>query len=133
MQSEAAIGAGPNWNEALTAAVSQTTLPQSAEGVDLALLFASQDYLANYPEMLSEAKRLTGARVLVGCSGQGVIGPNREIEHGPALALQLFSLPGVELRTVAITQQDMIEADRLREQLQSTPERQRLAPLRRPL
>ena len=119
MQAEAAIGVGPEWHEALTAALAQTTLPKSGDGVDLALLFASQDYLENFPQLLSEVRRLTGARVLIGCSGQGVIGPTREIEHGPALALQLFSLPGVELRTSKVTQVNLSDSDKLRVELQS--------------
>ena len=122
MRAEAAIGVGPNWHEALTAAVSQTTLPKGEEGVDLALLFASQDYVANFPELLSETQRTTGAKVLIGCSGQGVIGPAREIEHGAALALQLFSLPGVKLQTTTVTQTRLSDSDALRRDLEAIGE-----------
>src|SRR5687768_11845264 len=91
MNSEAAIGTGDTWREALTSATSQLSMLRDGPGIDLAVLFASPDYAPDYADLVAEAKRLTGASVLVGCSGQGVIGTGREVENEPALALEVFS------------------------------------------
>lgn len=72
--------------------------------VDLALLFASYHYSGQYFELLAQARKALGARVLVGCSGQGVIGPAREVEGEPALALLAVSLPGAQLQGLHLSQ-----------------------------
>jgi small ligand-binding sensory domain FIST len=119
MRAEAGIGVNPDWRQALATATAQMTLPESGEGVDLALLFASQDYMAQYPDLLAEVRRLTGARCLAGCSGQGVIGPGREVEHEAGLALQLFSLPGARLQGRHISQTSLSDHAALSRELVS--------------
>ncbi len=111
MKAESAIGTGADWREALGAAVSQ--LPMLGEGgVDLALLFASPEYASAYGDLIGAARSATGARNLIGCSGQGVIGRDREVEDEPAIALLAFSLPGADLRALRLTQADVAdEAD----------------------
>jgi small ligand-binding sensory domain FIST len=76
-------------------------------GVDLALLFAHSAFEADFPELIAEVKRVTHANTLIGCSGQGIIGPGREVEREPAIALQTFSLPGSLLVPVRITEDDI--------------------------
>lgn len=52
-------------------------------------------------------RAVTRARVLIGCSGQGVIGPGQEIEGEPGLALLTLSLPGAMLRAVHVVPDDL--------------------------
>ncbi len=61
--------------------------------------------------MLAAVRWMTGARTVIGCSGSGIIGPGREIEDEPAISLQLFSLPGADLTTVHISQEDLVSDD----------------------
>ena len=74
---------------------------------DLTMVFASDVYASDYPELIAEVRRRTGGGVVIGCSGQGIIGPGREVEHEPALALQVFSLPGIELTTARLEPEDV--------------------------
>jgi small ligand-binding sensory domain FIST len=99
----ATICEAARWDQALGAALSEAgdvlkTTP------DLVLLFASPAYAAAFPHMAAVALDRTGAGVLIGCSGQGVIGPAREIEDRPALSLLAVSMPGGSLRAVHLTQ-----------------------------
>lgn len=108
MRAAAAIAQHADWREALTDAVAQSALaPGESAAIDLVILFASADYAAEFPELLATAGRLTGAGVLIGCSGQGVIGLSREIEGRPALSLMCLSLPGAELQAFHISQSDL--------------------------
>ncbi len=107
MRAQAAIATGETWQDALEALTPQLSMLRDGTSIDLTLLFASADYADAYPALLAAVRKLTGPGVLIGCSGQGIIGPSREVEGEPALSLQVFSLPGVDLRPVRISQNDL--------------------------
>ena len=107
MRAEAAIAAGNDWRSVLESMQPGLSMPTSDETVDLVLLFASDAYADEFKDMLAAVRWMTGAKTVIGCSGSGIIGPGREIEDEPAIALQIFSLPGVELHTTHITQPDV--------------------------
>lgn len=64
---------------------------------DLAVMFASAHHAANFAEISREIRAATGVRVLVGCTGESIVGGGREIEMSPAVSLWLARLPGVSL------------------------------------
>jgi len=107
MRTSAALAQHPDWREALADLIGQIPFRSGEDEVHLALLFASSEYRDDFPDLVARAHQLTGARLLVGCSGQGVIGASREVEGEPALALLAFSLPGAELTAVHLTQEDL--------------------------
>lgn len=96
-----AIVADERWDAALERALAQV------EGniADVALLFASGEYADHYAEMLQIVRRATGATILLGCSGEGVVGPGVELEQVPALSLLTLSLPGATMRAVRFTEE----------------------------
>ncbi len=54
---------------------------------DLLLAFASQHHGGEFEALASRLGDLTGARILLGCAAESVIGGAREVEREPALAL----------------------------------------------
>lgn len=99
------IAPGQTWEEALDGALAQAG--ERVQGADLLLLFLSSALLPHYRELLARLRELTAARLLVGCSGQGVIGTAREIEHRPAVAVLGLTLPGASLRVGHVTQEQI--------------------------
>lgn len=65
--------------------------------VDFAAVFISEGWEAHYGNVLKLLKPHLAAKVLIGCSGGGVIGGGREIEHQPAVSITAAMLPGVTL------------------------------------
>lgn len=106
MRAAAAIAEDSDWHAALQQVLQQTAAADFAS-VDLAVLFASPNFRDQYRPILEEVRRRTHAATLVGCSGQAVIGPGREVEDNPALALIIFSLPGAVVRATHIKQEMM--------------------------
>src|SRR5262245_10508368 len=53
---------------------------------DLALVFANDAY-ADAPDALHAIRRVTGARVVIGCSGTGILTERREVEDAAAIAV----------------------------------------------
>ena len=108
MLAQSAIVRRDEWEVALDEAIDSTSMVVANAGhADLVFLFASHAYAANFPAMVQRVQAATRARVLIGCSGQGVIGNAQEIEGKPAVSLLTASLPGNEMRTVRLTQSDL--------------------------
>jgi small ligand-binding sensory domain FIST len=103
----AAATADSDWEIALRHVLNETRGLRP----DAALLFVTAEHAGAFPEIVRQTWRETGAPVLVGCSGIGVIGPGRELERMPALALLQLALPGGTLRAVRFTQ-SMVETCR---------------------
>ncbi|HZT07172.1 MAG TPA: FIST N-terminal domain-containing protein [Chloroflexota bacterium] len=104
MESTAAIADNPRWSEALAAVGLGDGAPAPAP--DLTLFFASPAY-EDLETLVAQAYRRSAASVLIGCSGQGIIGPNREVEGQEALSVLHVQLPGAELHPRHITPDEL--------------------------
>jgi small ligand-binding sensory domain FIST len=108
----AAITRGDDWQETLEAAIHEAGIESTqSDTADLALFFASADYGEHLEAMARRVQSASGAGLLAGCSGQGIIGPEREIEGHPAVSLMTLRLPGATLRGCHISQQEMEALD----------------------
>ncbi|HLY66783.1 MAG TPA: FIST N-terminal domain-containing protein, partial [Chloroflexota bacterium] len=105
--SAAAIVRDKDWQEALEGAIREAGMAEDAATADLALFFASDEYAEHLPAMVRRVQSATGAAVVAGCSGQGIIGPEREIEGEAALSLLALPLLGATLRGCHISQSDL--------------------------
>jgi small ligand-binding sensory domain FIST len=74
---------------------------------DIAFFFASADYQEFLPEIARQAWERSGAMLLIGCSGSGIIGPRWEETGEPAMAMVAMSLPGATLRPARFTQHQL--------------------------
>ena len=104
-----AIVRHPDWRAAL-AGVLQHVMERVASP-DLAVLFASASYEHEFPELLQRTQQALQSRVLIGCSGQGVIGPSTEVEGEPALTLLTLSLPDALLEARHLSQAELQRCD----------------------
>jgi small ligand-binding sensory domain FIST len=96
----AAIAVDEDWQKALR----DLFVQMRGNPVDVALLFASAEYSDHFPEIVRRVRRELGASLLIGCSGQGIVGTGVEMEDVPCLSLLTLSLPGAALRAVRFTQ-----------------------------
>jgi len=69
---------------------------------DLLTLFVSHHHGPALEDLGPRLKQATGARVLLGCTGESIVGGTREIESGPALSLWAGVLPGTSLRPFSV-------------------------------
>ncbi|MGH2404518.1 MAG: FIST signal transduction protein [bacterium] len=117
MTAASGISRQARWRDALADALAQmpdlgsAAAPGRPTAVDLCFLFANHAYADDFGVLLADVADATSARIIIGCSGQGVIGVEREIEGEPALTLMALRLPGADLRAVRITQVDVERFD----------------------
>ncbi|GCE18464.1 FIST signal transduction protein [Dictyobacter kobayashii] len=105
-----------DWEQALEQALAQI----KDIAADVIFFFANIEFAPYFPTMLRILRRATGTPILIGCSGQGIIGSDQELEDLPAISLLALKLPGAKLQPVRLTQ-EILEASKgaqgLREQL----------------
>ena len=99
-RAQASLQTGATWQQA-TDAVCETL---SVSEPDLAVVFVDSQFADHYEEVLRRIREATGARHLIGCSGQSVIGPGLEAEGQAAVSAMTFKLPGVSLTPLALVQ-----------------------------
>ena len=87
----------PTLPQALEAVASATEQSLKGQKPDLCLVFISSNFLPGYESVIPFLQARLGPRVILGCSGGGVVGNGREVEHHPALALTAAMLPDVTL------------------------------------
>jgi len=91
-------------------AVCPPALEQLGGRPDLALLFFSPHHLAAAELLAASAQQQLGARCLVGCVGESIIGNDREVEAAPALSVWLARWPSaVELTPFHLTLEETSE------------------------
>ncbi len=63
----------------------------------MAVLFTSPHHVGAFERIAETLRARDLARHVIGCTGESIVGEDREIEDQPALALWSIGLPGVEL------------------------------------
>ena len=69
---------------------------------DLLTAFVSHHHGTAIEHLGQELAHRTGARHLLGCTGESIVGPTVEVEGGPALALWAGVLPRTEVRPFSV-------------------------------
>src|ERR1700693_488277 len=79
--------------------------------VDFAIIFISPHFSDRYSDLPGLILEGLPSSHLIGCSGGGIIGGRKEIEHAPALSITAPSLPGVRVEMFYKTQASMPKLD----------------------
>ena len=72
--------------------------------VDLALLFSTAHFEDDLPDVLERVGAALPSAVVAGCTAEGTLGCDREVERLPSMSLLAASLPEVTVRPFHLTQ-----------------------------
>jgi small ligand-binding sensory domain FIST len=79
--------------DAAIANICGTALKQLGAPTNLAMLFASAHHASRLDEVAAQVCEAIGSEMLMGCTGESIIGGSQEIEQAPAISLWLAALP----------------------------------------
>lgn len=71
---------------------------------DLLLYFATPHFEDDLDDIIPKLTDAYPDATLIGCTAEGTIGANREVERAPSMSLLVASMPGVEIRSFTLTQ-----------------------------
>jgi len=97
MRFSAAISTRQAAGEAVKDLIRQIKAEGGDDSLDLALLFLSPHHRLAVADIVAELRTTLQPGLLLGCTGEGVIGRGHEIEHEPAISLIAAHLPQIEL------------------------------------
>ena len=98
------------YSEKAVIQVAESLRHEIGTNASLGVIFLTQEWRPHLEDTL-ELIRLHGhVPQLVGCSGWGIIGSRREIEHEPGFSLILFSLPAESFSIVQISETQIEES-----------------------
>ena len=83
----------------------------AASPVSLGLVFLTPKFFSHAKAILEIIRVHAQVPLLAGCSSQGLIAGDQELEQNGGLALGLYSLPGAELKGFHFTQEQVEEAN----------------------
>ena len=69
---------------------------------DFSFLFVSMEHADKFGQLASRICEATGTKVLIGCTGETVIGGSEEIESGPALSVWSAIIPDAKIESFAV-------------------------------
>lgn len=102
------------------------TANEQLDSTDVAFVFFTTHHRDEAADILAHVQNDLGPRLLIGCSAEGVIGGEREIERSPGLALLAGSLPGVRVHPFHIPMdhwQDLLgDDDAMRDRMGCGPQ-----------
>jgi small ligand-binding sensory domain FIST len=110
MRFATALTAKTGWAEAVEDLGRQTVAQLGTVKSQLAVLFAHPRYVPHVKEIIEAARKAAGAQHLIGCTGAGIIGADREVEEKPALSLLVGELPDVTIHPFHIAERDLEES-----------------------
>ncbi|MFK0734794.1 MAG: FIST N-terminal domain-containing protein [Gloeotrichia echinulata GP01] len=115
MQWANALSTRPSLEAAVTDVVEQAVSLLTAPA-DLGLVFISSAFASEYSRLLPLLAEKLSVRVLIGCSGGGVIGTTangeiQELEAEAAISLTLAHLPGVDLQVFHVVSEELPDLD----------------------
>lgn len=110
MRFASALTTKTDWTEAVEELARQVRAQLGAAKTDLALLFVHLQFGPDVEKLVEAVRGVVGSRHVIGCTGGGIIGAEREVEHKPAVSLLVGELPGVQIEPFHITERDLEES-----------------------
>jgi small ligand-binding sensory domain FIST len=83
----------------------------AAPHVDLGLVFMSPKFFSNAQQVLEILRVHAKIPLLAGCSSQGLIVGQEEVEENAGISVGLYALPGAELKAMHFAQEQVEEAN----------------------
>lgn len=102
IQCAEALSTAANTDTALDEIVAKLRGGLGGESGDLTLVFATMHHVEALGRIAQTLREQGLGRVVLGCTGESIVGQGREIEAAPALAAWSAHLPGVELTPFAV-------------------------------
>ncbi len=106
MQFASAFATERSVDSAIQALTWEIRAQANLSSLDLALVFLSSHFGPVTALVTDRLRDALNPRVLIGCTCEGVIGKDRELENQPAIAMVAARLPRVEFVPFALTRDD---------------------------
>lgn len=113
MRFASSISSAGNAAEVLTELLDPIDARVTAGMVDLVLLFSTAHFEDELAEMLDRVRDRFSNALIMGCTAEGTIGRDLEIERRPSVSMLAATLPAVQVRPFRVTREQVEKAERV--------------------
>ena len=110
MRFASALTTKTDWAEAVEDLGRQVAAQLGTVETQLAVLFAHPGTFRTLKQIIGATRKAVKAQHLLGCTGAGIIGTDREVEEKPALSLLVGELPGVTIYPFELAEKELEES-----------------------
>jgi small ligand-binding sensory domain FIST len=93
---------------ALQEVVEKLSAGPTGEPADLCLVFSSMHHADELARLAKNLREIGKVRNVLGCTGESIIGEDREVEDSPALAVWAIRLPDVTIRAMRLDEPEAL-------------------------
>ncbi len=111
MRFASSITSNGNLSEALAELLTPLDQRVTLGMVDLAVLFVTAHFEDDLPKIVEAVGTKMPGAALLGCTVEGTIGLNQELERVPSMSLLVATLPGVRVAPFYLTEEELASAD----------------------
>jgi len=125
MRIGASVTRAGHWQEGLDSVIQRVSATLDGSRPDLAIFFASNHFEDEFADAAARVRERLAPGALIGCTGEGIIGPEGEVEREPAISLWAAEMPGVRVQSLRLDQAEfegIDNAEAFRELIQVQPE-----------
>src|SRR5271170_5396736 len=97
----ASLSRATNTSDAIRSVMEEVRGALRVAEPDISFLFVNHAHQDAFAQLASRICEATGTKLLIGCTGETIIGGEQEIESGPALSLWSAILPGARVEPFA--------------------------------
>lgn len=110
MRFASGISNAVNARSAIEQVCQQVNQQLAGAGCDIAFVFTSNIYRTSWGPLVNHIHQLLHPKVLIGCSGNGIIGGSQELEWAPGVSIIAARLPDVKVHSFVITPDELNES-----------------------
>ena len=103
MKCVSALSTAGNTDAALAGVVERARGELAGEPADLALIFGSPHHADSLGRVAATLREQGVCRHVLGCTGESIVGEDREVEAAPALSIWLIRCPGARFEPLRLT------------------------------
>jgi small ligand-binding sensory domain FIST len=97
----ASLSRATNTSDAIRSVMEEVRGALRGAEPDISFLFVNHAHQDAFSQLASRICEATGTKMLIGCTGETIVGGDQEIESGPALSLWSAILPGARVEPFA--------------------------------
>lgn len=106
-----AVSFSQNWEAAVHELVEKNQRSMEGDKPHLAVLFVTPHHEKSYKKIHQAVSKQFPSAFLIGCSGGGIIGGNKEVESEPAISLMVAHLPNVKIHPFRVADEELPDLD----------------------
>ena len=111
MKCVSALSTAPSTTAAFQQVLEKLDAGLAGDAADLCMIFSSMHHADELARLAASLRKAGKTRHVLGCTGESIVGEDREVEGSPALVIWSITLPGATIRPLRLDEPGVSDLD----------------------